>query len=662
MPLLGIIFLAKLALSGIFSSGHIEDLFLPFLNEWLQGNPNPWSSAFEEGNHLAFPYPPLMLWLHGFLPWVLGIESMDGLAGRILLRLPTLLADLATVLLLSNLFPGRKKDIHLFYTCSPILIFACYMHGQLDLIPTSLVFGATILLMRGKYLPCGLLLGAGMLTKLHVLAVIPLFFLFVARQSKTSSALKMLGLCTGLFLAGILPYLKEPGFFELVLFNPRQSLILGSFLAVGQQKIYLALGVGVLLYGRFFLYRRISHELLTDYLGLLFVALLLIADPAPGWFVWFLPFISLFFLQKGQTLSLLRILFYSLEILYLLFFLSAPSEHVILKFFGNPFHLSFPYVDLANIAFTLLWVLLILMTWSLYRFGIQARPESLNSGATFIVGIAGDSGAGKTTLLEDLRTILGNRALHLEEDAYHRWERHDENWNQWTHLHPKANFLHQQTRTLRALKSGLPVFRREYDHSTGAFSPTRKIYPHEYTLISGLHSFYLPGTRKLLDLRIYLDTDEILRAQWKKLRDSKERGKSQEEVEQDLKMRETDSRRFILPQKDFADIILSYQTDSSQNSLNLQLVLSAQIDLEPLLEHLKTSLAETEIEWEFLPDLQGQRLKLLQEPQNPEYLNWALNLMPDFMLNLPQEIRFASGFRGFCQLVFLYVLSESEHA
>jgi len=57
-----------------------------------------------------------------------------------------------------------------------------------------------------------------------------------------------------------------------------------------------------------------------------------------------------------------------------------------------------------------------------------------------VFAICGDSGSGKTTLGNLLKKYFSNSIL-LECDRYHKWERNNENWENYTHLNPNANFI-----------------------------------------------------------------------------------------------------------------------------------------------------------------------------------------------------------------------------
>ena len=131
--------------------------------------------------------------------------------------------------------------------------------------------------------------------------------------------------------------------------------------------------------------------------------------------------------------------------------------------------------------------------------------------------------------------------LNIEGDGDHRWERGDANWKEMTHLNPRANYLYRQAEDLRVLRGNNAVKRADYDHNTGTFTAKRKLMPRPYIIMCGLHSLYLPQMRQVLDMKIYLDTDESLRCYWKLGRDQGDRGHDREAVMAQIEKRRADA-------------------------------------------------------------------------------------------------------------------------
>jgi phosphoribulokinase len=91
--------------------------------------------------------------------------------------------------------------------------------------------------------------------------------------------------------------------------------------------------------------------------------------------------------------------------------------------------------------------------------------------------------------------------------------------------------------------------------------------------------FSTPIMRQFYDVKVYLDPPEDMRRVWKFKRDTTTRGYTTEQVLAELERREGDSRDFIRPQRECADIVVRFfppHHDSPQEAgphLNVRLVL-----------------------------------------------------------------------------------------
>lgn len=188
-------------------------------------------------------------------------------------------------------------------------------------------------------------------------------------------------------------------------------------------------------------------------------------------------------------------------------------------------------------------------------------PYTLCLSEASIFAIAGDSGAGKSTLVEALKEVFPfDKNLVLETDRYHKWERGHESWKSVTHLNPEANFLEKMSDDTYMLKLGEQIQQVDYDHSSGTFTTPTSIESKPYVFLCGLHTLFQQELRTSLDLKVFLHTQPQLKRFWKLQRDMKKRGYSFEQCDALFQKRQADYERYILPQKDFADICIEYST------------------------------------------------------------------------------------------------------
>ncbi|ARU49519.1 hypothetical protein [Sulfurospirillum diekertiae] len=395
------------------------------------------------------------------------------------------------------------------------------------------------------------------------------------------------------------------------------------------------------------------------YFGLLFVAVIFFIYPSPGWYVWIVPFISIYLIKNTHEQKSF-LLYANFSLAYLVFFIFFyKSEYQDILLMGNAINLKILHERFRNFSFTYLEVMLMAIMYAFYKYGIKSN-SIYKKQTNLLIGIGGDSGVGKTTLLNSFQNILGTKLLQIEGDGEHKWERGDNHWSKFTHLDPKANNIHKQANAIYELKHNRSIFRSEYNHHTGKFTPQVKIDPKEFIIISGLHPFYLPKVRKIIDFKIYLDTDEKLRRHWKIIRDMQKRGYSLEKIIQQIEARVEDTLKYIYPQKAFADLVISFFPiqefeigDINQKiDLGLKLTIDASIHIEVLFDYLTCPYI-----WDYNEDLYTQYIELCQEP-HIDFELVAHELVPNINEIVSIEAHWEKGYDGFIQLIALIMISE----
>ena len=179
------------------------------------------------------------------------------------------------------------------------------------------------------------------------------------------------------------------------------------------------------------------------------------------------------------------------------------------------------------------------------------------SPIVFAIGVAGDSGSGKTTFTNAIREIFGpDLVATISLDDYHKYDREERRQLSITPLNPDANKLHQLESDIAQLKEGKPIEKPIYDHSNGRFGAPVPFAPKKILILEGLHTFYTPRLRDLMDFSVFVDPEKEVKYEWKRRRDIGIRGYSSDEVTEEIVKREKDFLDYIIPQRCHADAIV----------------------------------------------------------------------------------------------------------
>lgn len=189
-----------------------------------------------------------------------------------------------------------------------------------------------------------------------------------------------------------------------------------------------------------------------------------------------------------------------------------------------------------------------------------------------IIGIAGGTGSGKSTFTNRLRDAFGDDVTVIYHDNYYR--AHDElpfeERKKLNYDHPDAFETELLMRHLELLKEGRAIECPTYDYSLHNRAPgTVRIEPRPVILLEGILILFDERIRDLLDIKVFVDADADERILRRILRDTKERGRSVENiVDQYLTTVKPMHGLFVEPTRVFADII----TNSGMNDVAFDLM------------------------------------------------------------------------------------------
>ena len=561
-PLFGLGIALRLLLIVAFLPAATAAWYGPFMaHSVAHWSTDPWAAFLADGgSERAFPYGYLMWLLLLPMTW---LTNAVALPASIAYGLTLLLFDLGMLLVLRNLIVVSERVLLVLYWCSPIMVFATYWLGLNDIVPITLICLALVAFRSLRMSRAGALCGLAVSTKASMFLPVPFMLLYLVRNPGSREFLP--GFLGGLAstLAILLAfYLHSPAAVQMLVGNPEISKIYDIALPLGTgAQIYLMpLAVLMLMYVAWRV-RRMSYELLLSFVGLVFFVVLLLTPAAPGWFVWVLPFLVFYQVQNGRRAVFLASGF---AVFYILVTLpSSPPPTV----FGSPI-LTGAWAGMKTLVGargkalleTGLFAFGLMLSMRIWKNSIASNDYFRMSRKPLVIGIAGDSGAGKDSLVDALENLFGNKAVaRLSGDDYHFWDRHKPMWQVMTHLHPRANDLSQFAHDLMALIDKRAIFQRHYDHAVGRRGKPLRVQANDVIVASGLHALYLPILRECYDVSIYLDIDEGLRRHFKIERDVHQRGHPMQKVLEAMDRRTPDACRFIHPQADEADLVLSLQ-------------------------------------------------------------------------------------------------------
>lgn len=185
-------------------------------------------------------------------------------------------------------------------------------------------------------------------------------------------------------------------------------------------------------------------------------------------------------------------------------------------------------------------------------------PDS--SHLPFLLGIVGDSGSGKSTVAAGVASLIGpEKVSTLELDDYHRHTRAERTEMGVTALNPSVHNFPLMQEHLGLLARGRPVRTRRYDHSDGTFGSMHVVEPNEVVLVRGLMGFPTDELRAAYDLAVFLAPEPELLFRWKLRRDKKTRGYTEAEVLKYIAKHLLDSKEYVLPQAERADLVVRYE-------------------------------------------------------------------------------------------------------
>jgi uridine kinase len=191
------------------------------------------------------------------------------------------------------------------------------------------------------------------------------------------------------------------------------------------------------------------------------------------------------------------------------------------------------------------------------------------------IGVAGGTGSGKSTVARALVEGLPGRSVAVvDHDAYYR-DRSDLSFDERATLnydHPGALDNDLLVEHLSALRAGRAVEVPIYDFVTHSRrAERRRLEPARVIIVEGILVFVEERVRRLLDIKLFVDTDADLRVFRRIRRDLEQRGRSFASIrEQYYATVRPMHLEYVEPSKRWADLIIP---EGGENRIALDLIL-----------------------------------------------------------------------------------------
>ncbi len=198
-----------------------------------------------------------------------------------------------------------------------------------------------------------------------------------------------------------------------------------------------------------------------------------------------------------------------------------------------------------------------------------------------IIGVTGGSGSGKTSVSRAIFDQLhGHSLMMLQEDSYYKSQDDvpSEERTKVNYDHPNAfdtDLLIEQLEDLLNWKTiEIPV----YDYAAHTRSKEVVVQePREVIIVEGILTLNDARLRDLMDIKIFVDTDDDIRIIRRIQRDIEERGRTlQSVIDQYLETVKPMYHQFIEPSKRYADIIVP---EGGENQVAIDLLVTKVRDI-----------------------------------------------------------------------------------
>lgn len=286
-----------------------------------------------------FIYPPLTYFTLGFFRLLIKpfvdpgfiiflMESPANIFGRgdlflnlFLYKLPYLFVDIGLGFLLANFFDDlkKKKLAFMLWMINPISLYATFMIGQIDILPTFFTVLAVFLALKKKFYLSMLCLGIGAGFKLYPFLLVIPTALMLGDAIKKRIKLVALGVLP--FFLTIIPFVNSSAFRYMVFSPKSEKMLFMNWPVSGAEGIYPFVLILFLIY--FFAYFKKVNQSLPVYFLAVLLLIFSVTHYHPQWFLWVSPFLIWELTQNNFKNWLLVGTFFASWLMITLFFESS---------------------------------------------------------------------------------------------------------------------------------------------------------------------------------------------------------------------------------------------------------------------------------------------------------------------------------------------------
>lgn len=204
----------------------------------------------------------------------------------------------------------------------------------------------------------------------------------------------------------------------------------------------------------------------------------------------------------------------------------------------------------------------------------SGRRSARGRSQPFFIGVAGGTVSGKTTVCDQIMQRLHDQCVvMLSQDSFYRGLTPEEckNVKAYSFDEPGAFDTPALVQCLQALRAMQPVQVPVYDFTLHQRAQeTRRVEPADVVIVEGILVLHMEPVRKLLNMKIFVDTDDDVRLARRIQRDVAVRGRDVGSViEQYTQQVKPAFDQYVAPSRKHADVIIPWAREENVVAIDL---------------------------------------------------------------------------------------------